>query len=163
MRIIPFSRDLAFDPEHVQAMVSAFEIVCTKLRLVRGKGDQLAELVALKIVDLAKAGEWNAIVLASRVIDEFQPRVPVRESPISMAARHVLQARGIVGQQKERIAHLKAVGASTLTSEHTLRRFEANLAIFEEHLCGLGVRPVKSGPRRQLLVSRDRKKSRDGR
>ena len=73
MPIIPFSRDLAFDAEHVQAMVIAFDIVCAKLQLVRGKGDQLTELVALKIIDLAKAGEWSANELANRVIDEFTP------------------------------------------------------------------------------------------
>jgi hypothetical protein len=69
----PFSRDLVFDPEHVQAMVTAFNIVCTKLRLVRGKGDQLTELMALKIVDLAKAGERSADELVAHALSEFTP------------------------------------------------------------------------------------------
>jgi hypothetical protein len=47
--------------------------VCTKLRLVRGKGDQLTKLVALKIIDLAEAGERSADELAARTIDEFTP------------------------------------------------------------------------------------------
>jgi hypothetical protein len=32
----PFSRDLAFDPEHIQAMLTAFDIVCLKLSGEKG-------------------------------------------------------------------------------------------------------------------------------
>ena len=73
MPVIPFSSDLVFDPEHLRAMLAAFDIVCTELKLVRGKGDQRTELVALKIIDLAQAGERSADELAARVLDEFAP------------------------------------------------------------------------------------------
>jgi hypothetical protein len=73
MPAIPFSRDLVFDPDHLRAMLAAFDVVCTELKLVRGKGDQLTELVALKIIDLAEAGERRADELAARTIDEFTP------------------------------------------------------------------------------------------
>jgi hypothetical protein len=58
MPALPFSRDLAFDPEHVQVMLTAFDGACAKLQL--RKGDKLTDLVALKIVDLAKAGALRA-------------------------------------------------------------------------------------------------------
>jgi hypothetical protein len=74
MPTIRFSRDLAFDPEHIHAMLTAFDIVCTKLRLVRGKGDQLTELVALKIIDLATAGERSADELAAHALHDFTPQ-----------------------------------------------------------------------------------------
>jgi hypothetical protein len=47
MPALPFSRDLAFDPEHVQVMLTAFDGACAKLQ--PRKGDKLTELVALKI------------------------------------------------------------------------------------------------------------------
>jgi hypothetical protein len=50
-------RNLAFDPEHVQVMLTAFK---------------LTELVALKIVDLAKAGERDADRLLALVLQEFK-------------------------------------------------------------------------------------------
>ena len=73
MATIPFSRDLVFDPDHLRAMLAAFDVVCTELKLARGKGDQRTELVALKIIDLAEAGERSADELAARTIDEFTP------------------------------------------------------------------------------------------
>jgi hypothetical protein len=48
-------------------MLTAFDAVCTELKLVRGKG-QLTELVASKIVELAKAGERNPDELAARAL-----------------------------------------------------------------------------------------------
>jgi hypothetical protein len=47
----------SFDPEHVQVMLSAFDGACAKLHL--RKSDQMTEPVALKIVDLAMAGEGD--------------------------------------------------------------------------------------------------------
>jgi hypothetical protein len=64
------SRDLAFDPEHVQAMLTAFDGACAKLQL--RKGDRLADLVALKIVDLARAGERDPDRLLALVLWEFE-------------------------------------------------------------------------------------------
>jgi hypothetical protein len=66
---MPFSRNLAFDPKHVQAMLAAFDDGSAKLHL--RKGDKLTDLVALKIVDLAKAGERDARRLLALVLREF--------------------------------------------------------------------------------------------
>jgi hypothetical protein len=60
---------LAFDPEHVQVMLTAFDDACAKLHL--RKGDKMTDLVALKIVDLAKSGERDAHRLLVLVIREF--------------------------------------------------------------------------------------------
>jgi hypothetical protein len=51
-----------------------------------------------------------------------------------LAAKHVLEARHIVDEQKSRIARLKAAGADVTAAERTLELFEANLRTFEEHL-----------------------------
>jgi hypothetical protein len=61
---------LAFDPEHVQVMLAAFDDACAKLRL--RKGDRKTDLVALKIVDLAKAGERDTHRLLALVLREFE-------------------------------------------------------------------------------------------
>jgi hypothetical protein len=71
MSIIPFSRDLAFDPDHVQVMLSAFDAVCAKLQLVAGKGDQATDFVALRIIDLAKTGERDADRMTALVLAQF--------------------------------------------------------------------------------------------
>jgi hypothetical protein len=55
MSIVRFSRDLAFDPEHIQVMLTAFDAACAKLRLRRG--DKMTDRVALKTVDLARAAD----------------------------------------------------------------------------------------------------------
>jgi hypothetical protein len=52
---------------------------------------------------------------------------------ITQAERHIAKAQQIIAAQKVRIARLKAVGAFTLDAEHTLKVFEANLRIFEDH------------------------------
>jgi hypothetical protein len=64
------SGDLAFDPEHVEVMLTAFDAACAKLRL--RKGDRKTDLVALKIVDLAKAGERDTHRLFALVLREFE-------------------------------------------------------------------------------------------
>jgi hypothetical protein len=70
MPVLRSSRGLAFDPEHVQVMLTAFDGACAKLHL--RKGDEMTDLVALKIVDLAKAGERDAHRLLSLAIREFE-------------------------------------------------------------------------------------------
>jgi hypothetical protein len=72
MPVLPFSRDVAFDPEHVQVMLAAFDATCAKLHL--RKSDKMTELVALEIIDLAKAGERDADRLIALVLWEFDGR-----------------------------------------------------------------------------------------
>jgi hypothetical protein len=53
---------------------------------------------------------------------------------IVQAAKHVMDARQIVFEQKSRIARLRAVGQDTRDAERTLRVLEANLEVFTGHL-----------------------------
>jgi hypothetical protein len=74
---LPASRNLAFDLQHVLIMLTAFESSCAKLRL--RKGEEMTDRVALKIVDLANAGERDAARLIALVLLEFKsrPRKPI--------------------------------------------------------------------------------------
>ena len=49
----------------------AFDAVCAKLELSTGTGDQITELVARRIIELARAGEREANRLAARTMAEF--------------------------------------------------------------------------------------------
>jgi hypothetical protein len=51
-------KDAAFDQEAIDAMHSAFKQVCDELGL-DPKNDRAAEIVAMKIIEGAKAGERN--------------------------------------------------------------------------------------------------------
>jgi hypothetical protein len=57
----------------------------------------------------------------------------VDEDALTLAIRHVAVARQIVWQQRIRIDRLKALGADATRAEETLRIFESNLKIFEDH------------------------------
>jgi hypothetical protein len=67
----PASPTFAFEPERIEAMHKAFDVVCGKLELSVGTGVQIAELVALRIIELTSAGERNADRLTTRVLAEF--------------------------------------------------------------------------------------------
>jgi hypothetical protein len=67
----PASRNFAFQPEQIRVIHGAFEAVCAKLQLSTGTGDRVTELVALRIIELARAGERNADRLTARVFAEF--------------------------------------------------------------------------------------------
>ena len=67
----PAPQTFAFEPEHIEAMQRAFAAVCVKLELSTGTGDQVTELVARRIIELARAGERDADRLAARVLAEF--------------------------------------------------------------------------------------------
>ena len=68
--ILPFLRtgENVFDPKDLTAMSTALEDVCEILKL---NGDSSArQTVAVRIIDLAKAGERNANRLRDRVLHE---------------------------------------------------------------------------------------------
>jgi hypothetical protein len=67
----PSSRTFAFKAEHYQAMQRAINAVEAKLQLSVGTDDAMTDLVALKIIELATAGERNADRLTARVLAEF--------------------------------------------------------------------------------------------
>jgi hypothetical protein len=67
----PAPHTLPFEPEHLEAMREAFEAACTRLELSTGSGDRKTELVARRIIELARAGERDANRLAARILAEF--------------------------------------------------------------------------------------------
>jgi hypothetical protein len=74
--IIPFSRkECAFDPTDVTAMSVAFDEVCKQLDLPADAANT-REVIALRIVELAKRGERNATILRDQVLSEERRRRP---------------------------------------------------------------------------------------
>jgi hypothetical protein len=69
MGIRPFVKDEAvFDPEEIKAMSMALEDVCNALKL---NGNAKAkEMVAIRIIELARQGERSPIRLRDRVLQE---------------------------------------------------------------------------------------------
>ena len=68
--ILPFMRDRdgVFDPKDITAMSMALDDVCKTLKL---KDDSVArEVMAVRIIDLARAGERNPTRLRDRVLRE---------------------------------------------------------------------------------------------
>jgi hypothetical protein len=61
--------DSAFGPEAVEAMARAFEEACAALRVFAGD-ENGRQIVATRIIDLARFGELNAATLRDRVIHE---------------------------------------------------------------------------------------------
>jgi hypothetical protein len=68
--ILPFLRnECAFEPKDVRAMAMAFEDVCKTLE-VPPDAATLREVIAIRIVELAKRGERRQTVLRERVLKE---------------------------------------------------------------------------------------------
>lgn len=60
--------DLAFDPPAIEAMATALDAVCEALRI---NGNASArELIAIRIIDLARRGERSAAALRDVVLAE---------------------------------------------------------------------------------------------
>jgi hypothetical protein len=68
--ILPFLREqTVFDPETIQAMSSALEQACRTLNL-RDDATREREVVAVRIIELARRGEHDAARLCRRVLSE---------------------------------------------------------------------------------------------
>jgi hypothetical protein len=66
--IIPFLRDGAFDPKDITAMSMALDDVCATLRL---RDDSAAkQVIATRIIDLARKGERSPTLLRDRILHE---------------------------------------------------------------------------------------------
>jgi DNA-directed RNA polymerase subunit H (RpoH/RPB5) len=64
-------KEAAFDPEEVQAIVAAYEAALAKLGL-KDRSDPVAEMVAKKIVEIARDGERDPERLSDRVVKSLQ-------------------------------------------------------------------------------------------
>src|SRR5438874_13829922 len=83
--IVPFLRNQsAFEPETVHAMSAAFDEVCRALDL---NGDFRArETIAVRVIELARRGERDAIRLRDRVLREATGGVEPASEPSSAGA-----------------------------------------------------------------------------
>ena len=75
MPITPFLDDTKFDPEAKRVLSVAFEMARVALRLA-DRGDLTNEIIAKRIIELAKAGERNPDLLCEGVLKEFDERRP---------------------------------------------------------------------------------------
>jgi hypothetical protein len=64
-------KEAAFDPEDVQAIVAAYEAALARLGL-KDRSDPAAEMVARKIVEIARDGERDPERLSDRVVKSLQ-------------------------------------------------------------------------------------------
>ena len=71
MPITPYLNGMSFNPETKRVMGVAFEMVCAALRL-SDRGDLANEMIARRIIELAKAGEHNPDLLFENVLKEFR-------------------------------------------------------------------------------------------
>ncbi len=55
MAIYRLLKDAAFDPDKKRVMIEAYECACRQLELSGDRTDQLTELVAQKIIEIAQA------------------------------------------------------------------------------------------------------------
>ena len=55
------SRDTAFGPEEIKAMTMAYEDACRALKLTEKRSDPLTQILALKIIEIAKTGELDPV------------------------------------------------------------------------------------------------------
>jgi hypothetical protein len=67
---MPFSKH-DIDPQHIEAMRAAFRRVCDILQLNCEADDPMTEIVVMKIVELAKAGELDPERLCLAVIADL--------------------------------------------------------------------------------------------
>jgi hypothetical protein len=71
MPIIPFLRGQVFDPELIEAMSMAFTDACETLGLIQ-RPDQMTELVARQIIELAERGVRTQAALYFMTVEEFK-------------------------------------------------------------------------------------------
>ena len=80
MPIRPYLKEGAFGPETVDAMAAAFSDVC-KMLDDAGRADVSKETIAGKIIELARAGETDWVVLREMAMSELGI------SPLSKSSR----------------------------------------------------------------------------
>jgi hypothetical protein len=68
---MPFSK-YNIDNEHIEAMQGAFRRVCHVLQLDSGREDPMTEIIALKIVELAKTGAHDPVQVSECVLAELK-------------------------------------------------------------------------------------------
>lgn len=84
--MMPLFQDDAFGPDALRAMYTALEEVC---RILEIDHDQAArEVVAVRIIELARRGEWDPERLRDRVLQEAGAALSVVDAaPVANARR----------------------------------------------------------------------------
>jgi hypothetical protein len=75
MPITRLLQDTAFGPDEIAVLVAAYEDALRALSLVN-RTDLATEMVAKKIIELAKQGERDPVRLRERVIEAVSSRPP---------------------------------------------------------------------------------------
>jgi hypothetical protein len=75
MPLSRFLRDATFGPEEIAVMTKAFEGALRALDLV-DRTDPAAEMVAKKIIELAKRGEHDPVRLCDRAVEALSGKPP---------------------------------------------------------------------------------------
>ena len=75
MSITPFLDGQKFDLETTRIVGVAYEMVRAALRLA-DRGDLVNEVIATKVIELAKAGETNPDRLCEQALDYFREPLP---------------------------------------------------------------------------------------
>jgi hypothetical protein len=75
MPITRILQDTAFGPDEITVLVAAFEDALRALSLVN-RADLATEIVATKIIELAKQGESDPVRLRERVVAAVSSRPP---------------------------------------------------------------------------------------
>ena len=70
MSISAYLKDGAYGPEAIAAMAAAFDDVCKAIEAA-GRSDVTRDTLALKIIDLARNGESDAVVLREMALTEL--------------------------------------------------------------------------------------------
>jgi hypothetical protein len=90
---MPFSK-YNIDPEHIEAMRAAFHWVCDILQLNSDADDPMTEIVVMKIVELAKAGELDPERLCIAVLADLDDAPRAGAAADSPAAGDRLRLAG---------------------------------------------------------------------
>jgi hypothetical protein len=69
MSIHPFLNRAVFEPDEIQAMSLALDDVCKALK-IPGSGNSAREVIAVRIIELARRGEHSPTGLRDRVLNE---------------------------------------------------------------------------------------------
>ena len=65
----PFIKDAVFDPEATHALAAAFDDICKHMNLPQ-TAREAREIVAARVIDLAREGVLDPHILCARVLHE---------------------------------------------------------------------------------------------
>jgi hypothetical protein len=74
MPITPYLDGFEVDSEAKRILGVAFEMACVALQLAGRSGDLAHEVIARRMIELARAGERNPDILCETVLKEYDAR-----------------------------------------------------------------------------------------